>query len=332
MSSHDARIAFEAAQHGLGDWMTAATDFAATPDGYLELLEALSIAELLADTSQQDRIHAALLRGEFRAVQADPSRSGASVAKAARISDLQSVADDFGVALEQVRRDHAISQILSALSTSEVAPSLTFYGGTALSRTLLPKLRLSEDIDLIASADRIETARAIEAAIGPHLARTHGEVNWEPPLSATRGAESAVLRLPSRVTIRIQLMSAIDVARWPTEFSSLVQRYPDAPPARLTTFTPAAFAAAKTVAWADRRAARDLYDLWALALLGAIDDAAADAFRRFGPGGRPNEWMFTQAPSEDHWTTALAHQGRVRVGPQDALRVVKQHWTALLND
>ena len=82
------------------------------------------------------------------------------------------------------------------------------------------------------------------------------------------------------------------------------------------------------MAWADRKAARDLYDLWGLALLGAIDDAAAEAFRRHGTGTLPGDWIFSEAPSEDTWTTALAHQGRIRVGPRDALRVVKDHWNA----
>ena len=57
--------------------------------------------------------------------------------------------NDFGVSVEQVRRDHAISHVLSALSPLDVADSIIFFGGTALSRTLLPRLRLSEDIEVI---------------------------------------------------------------------------------------------------------------------------------------------------------------------------------------
>ena len=329
MSPPDARAEFDAAEDGTGDWMSAATAFAATPEGHKELLGSLAIAQLLADTSQQDRLHAALLRGEFAA--AEQARSSAREPRtlaAVSNKDLQAVADDFGVALEQVRRDHAVSHILSALSRSEAAAHFTFYGGTALSRTLLPRLRLSEDIDLIADTDRTTTAQTIEHAIETHLARTHGEVTWEPRLSATRGTESAVLRLRSGVLIRVQMMTAHDVAAWPTARTPLVQRYPDARPATLTVFTPASFAAAKTVAWADRKAARDLYDLWGLALLGVIDNAAAEAFRRHGTGTQPGDWIFSEAPSENTWTTALAHQGRIRVGPRDALRVVKDHWNA----
>ena len=213
MSPPDARAAFDAAEDGAGDWMSAATAFAATPEGHKELLGSLAIAQLLADTSQQDRLHAALLRGEFAA--AEQARSSAREPRtmaAVSNKDLQAVADDFGVALEQVRRDHAVSHILSALSRSEAAAHFTFYGGTALSRTLLPRLRLSEDIDLIADTDRTTTAQTIDHAIETHLARTHGDVTWEPRLSATRGTESAVLRLRSGVLIKVQMMTAHDVA------------------------------------------------------------------------------------------------------------------------
>ena len=71
--------------------------------------------------------------------------------------DLQRVMDQFGVSEEQVRRDHAISHILAALSRSH-REHLIFYGGTALSRTFLLDGRLSEDIDLIALSNRDELA------------------------------------------------------------------------------------------------------------------------------------------------------------------------------
>ena len=125
------------------------------------------------------------------------------------------------------------------------------------------------------------------------------------------------------------MMKADDLPAWPTEATQLLQRYSDAPAAKLDTFTPAAFVAAKTVAWGDRAAERDLYDLWALALLGLIDDAARSAYRRGGgTGGDPGPWMFRDAPSQASWEASLAHQGRIRVGPVDALRVVRDHWAA----
>ncbi|GAA3631732.1 hypothetical protein GCM10022267_18340 [Lentzea roselyniae] len=64
--------------------------------------------------------------------------------------ELVAVADRFGVAEDQVLRDHLISHVLAALA--EVAPEVLFVSGTALARTHLADPaaggRLSEDIDL----------------------------------------------------------------------------------------------------------------------------------------------------------------------------------------
>jgi hypothetical protein len=93
---------------------------------------------------------------------------------------------------------------------------------------------------------------------------------------------------------------------------------PDAPPATLAAPTPPAFAAAKTAAWHDRHAARDLYDLCALARLGLLDDAAG-LVARFGPTGlAPQPWMFTDPPTSHSWTTKLGGQTRIAVGPVEA--------------
>jgi hypothetical protein len=48
-------------------------------------------------------------------------------------SDLRRVSAEFGVDDSQVRRDHLISHVLRALSDLDVP--VTFFGGTALSRT-----------------------------------------------------------------------------------------------------------------------------------------------------------------------------------------------------
>ncbi|MGH3672570.1 MAG: nucleotidyl transferase AbiEii/AbiGii toxin family protein [Pseudonocardiaceae bacterium] len=63
--------------------------------------------------------------------------------------------------------------------------------------------------------------------------------------------------------------------------------------------TAASFAAWKMIAWLDRSAARDLYDLWALAQIGAIDELAVDLFVRYGPTGRPpSVHRFEHPPDE----------------------------------
>ncbi len=74
------------------------------------------------------------------------------------------VAREFGVAGEQVRRDHLISHLLGALSRT-AADQVVLFGGTALARTHLVDGRLSEDIDLLATGDRKPIAAALSRAL-----------------------------------------------------------------------------------------------------------------------------------------------------------------------
>lgn len=76
-------------------------------------------------------------------------------------AELQSVAEQFGVSDEQVRRDHVISQLL-ALISGQLADKILFIGGTALARTHLLDGRLSEDLDPIALAPRSDVARSLD--------------------------------------------------------------------------------------------------------------------------------------------------------------------------
>lgn len=237
------------------------------------------------------------------------------------------VAERFGASLEQVRRDHLISHVLAALANGVPTDQLLFFGGTALSRTHLTDARLSEDIDLVAFGSRVEVAAAIEDAVGRRLARSHGQPTWRPALTSTRDAQPATLEVEATLGIQVQLVSG-DGFLWPTEVREIDQRYSDAPPAALRTLTAAGFAAAKLAAWMERRAARDLYDLWALAERDLIDASAADVFTRKGPIGQPPpSWVFDQAPDETTWRRSLAHQTRLRVTAAEALAVVRDAWS-----
>jgi hypothetical protein len=203
------------------------------------------------------------------------------------------VADRFGVAVAQVRRDHLISLLLGLLSR-DLADRVLFFGGTALARTHLPDGRLSEDIDLASAPD----------------------------------VQAGVLAGPDGVSIRIQLLDAAGYPRWPTEPRDLEQRYADAPPARLEVPIRAAFVAGKTAAWHDRRACRDLWDLWALSRVGAVDVEAALLYRRLGPTGTaPGAWTFADPPTEGQWHAALAGQTRLTVTAAQAAAAVAVAWT-----
>jgi predicted nucleotidyltransferase component of viral defense system len=236
------------------------------------------------------------------------------------------VAEQFGVATGQVRRDHLISHLLAALSLSLV-DQLVFFGGTALARSLVPDGRLSEDIDLLAIGRRRDVVGAVERQLVRGVRREYPGLRWEPPLSAVRDVQPAVLRAPEGATVRVQILDPTGVAPWPMELRELVQRYSDAPPARLQVPTAASFAAWKTIAWLDRAAARDLYDLWALAQIDAIDGRAVDLFMRYGPTNRPpSEHRFERPPDEITWRRDLGGQVRLGLTAAEALEQVRLAW------
>jgi hypothetical protein len=91
--------------------------------------------------------------------------------------------------------------------------------------------------------------------------------------------------------------------------------------------TRAAFVASKTAAWHDRRASRDLWDLWALTKLGAIDRDAAELFGRYGPTNRPpGAYLFQVAPNETDWHSQLAGQTRLTITAAAVLHEVRSAW------
>ena len=237
-----------------------------------------------------------------------------------------SVATQFGVSAEQVERDHLISHVLAFLSR-DFNDRIHFIGGTALARTHLPNGRLSEDIDLIAVGNRKDVANALDAALPRALARTHGRLSVEPVLSTTPDVMPVLLRPEDGRPVRLQLLSARDRTIWPTERRDLVQRYTDSPAAELLVPTLPAFAASKTATWADRHAPRDLWDLWALNRLGAIDAPAAALFRQYGPTNKvPTPRMFDRAPADAEWQAQLAGQTRLSVSAAEALAEVRAAW------
>jgi predicted nucleotidyltransferase component of viral defense system len=244
-------------------------------------------------------------------------------------AEARRVADTFGAAHERIRQDHLLSHLLAALSR-EVAEVLIFFGGTALARTHLPAGRLSEDIDLVAIGARREIVGAVEAALVRGARREYGVLTWDPPLSAVRDVEPATLHSTDGLVVRVQLLDPAGLPSWPTEVRDLVQRYSDPPPSRLRTLTLPAFAAAKTSAWLDRHAPRDLYDLWGLSHVGAMTHDAAQLFARFGGAATvPRRWMFDDAPAEREWEAQLAAQTKIAITAADALAEVRRAWSSV---
>jgi predicted nucleotidyltransferase component of viral defense system len=240
--------------------------------------------------------------------------------------ELHDVASTFGVDEQQVLRDHLISHLLAVIS-AEAADELVFFGGTALARSVVPDGRLSEDIDLITSGSRLEIARQLTTTLPRSLRREFPGVVWQPPLTEATEPAPAVLHTTDGLAVRIQLLSAAGYPDWPTQRIDLVQRYSDAAPAMLTVPTPAAFAAAKAVAWHHRRASRDLWDLWALAGRGHLDDEAADLYARLGPTNRrPDPVDYADAPLQARWERDLGGQTRLTVTATQAASAVAKAW------
>lgn len=96
------------------------------------------------------------------------------------VKDMDEQRARFGVDPGQVMHDFVISHVLSAISSE--SDKFVFYGGTALSRTHLDGLRLSEDIDLLSLGPRREAAFAIDRAITSSLSRHFEGVAGAPPL------------------------------------------------------------------------------------------------------------------------------------------------------
>ncbi len=246
------------------------------------------------------------------------------------VEDLRREVERFGVAEEQVRRDHLVSHLLAAISRS-CADDVIFFGGTALSRTHLVHARLSEDVDLIATTSRSEVLPKLVRAVERDLMRTHGRPSWQPAFT-DRDVEPAVLSAAG-LRVRLQVLRGELYANWPVERVELEQRYSDAPPATLNVPTLASFAGWKTEAWLDRRAPRDLYDLWALAEIGALDADAVELFVRFGStGGPPRAFMFATPPTQESWVASLGGQTALVVTAEEALAAVRRSWAEALGE
>lgn len=244
-------------------------------------------------------------------------------------AERQRTKDRFGADDAQVERDYLISHVLTAIS-DELGDRVRFYGGTALARTHVPNGRLSEDIDLIAEGARADVAEHLTRVLTRRLAREFGRPSFTPAIALARAAQPVTVAFPSGHRVQMQLLPSDHYGPWPFERRELVQRYADAAPATLFVPTVAAFVAWKTVTLIDRRAPRDLWDLAALASLGAFSAAAAELFLALGPfRSLPSNSTIPMSPSEDVWERDLAHQTRLRITAAQARATVVRAWASL---
>lgn len=246
--------------------------------------------------------------------------------------ELSRTASAFGVAEDQVRRDHLISHILAALASLDVP--VVFFGGTALARTWLSDPanggRLSEDIDLYTDQRR-KVARLLTRQLPLMLRREFPGSSWQPALDTVRSSDPARFLSRDGVEVRIQLLSTShhrELAAWPTDSKPVSLRYSDVDDATLCVPTLTAFAAMKTAAWMDRASARDLYDLAAMARLGALNEETASLVRRV-TGWTVGPYAFRSLPKFD-WHAQLGHQTHVLPPAADCLTRVRDSYARAL--
>ena len=229
--------------------------------------------------------------------------------------------DRFGVPEVQVQRDHLISHIL--LHVPRMVPDGVFFGGTALCRTHLLDWRLSEDIDLLVDSATTISER-IEQRVPELLRRDFPglRVDWE------RSGETLLGTIAFEdVVTHVQLVRRdASYRRYPVEPTPVALRYDDLPEAvELVCPTPAAAGAMKLNAWSERKAPRDLCDLYALARANLLNeetlDIAADV------AGRPvqrHDFRDDQLPPREAWVAALGHQMREPPARDVALLTVRE--------
>jgi predicted nucleotidyltransferase component of viral defense system len=234
----------------------------------------------------------------------------------------------FGVSPDQVIKDHLISHLLFGLSNTSTPADLIFCGGTALSRTYLTELRLSEDIDLW--TDNVASAlAAIERDIPRAVRREFPSLTVEAAGTTTR-----MLSTRSGVQVRMQVLAYSTEYRRCIEHGprDVVLRYADLPGStEMAVPSVAGFAAMKHLAWVDRAAPRDLVDLMGLAKVGGLDrqaDSVINCLRGFGV--RWHELAEVPTRTRTSWDTDLRHQMSLVPDPEEALDEVREGWARSL--
>lgn len=238
-------------------------------------------------------------------------------------SEIEAAAARFGAPDNQIIRDHLISHVLAAIADWLNHDSVTFYGGTALCRTWLPDLRLSEDVDLL--MDSPADGAGLRQHISRRLRREFPNLEW------TRlGAQHQVA---TWTVVARDLEVNVQLAQWrqgwdriPTVTNSVQLRYSDLPEfVSMRVPTPSGFATMKLMAWFDRHTPRDLYDLAALADAGHIDHIAVDLVRSLA-GYRPVATLERRAPRsvESSWQAELGHQASNLMSADDCLDRVRR--------
>ena len=238
--------------------------------------------------------------------------------------DAEEVLKNFETNERQVQRDHAISHVLFALQ--KIESQMVFFGGTALARTYLPSGRLSEDIDLFTNS---RTALSQEINDLPSLIeREFPNASWALLPSRAADAQDIFLRCDDLIQVKMQIVES-KTRGWeavPVQSSVIFQRYSDVPPTSLTVPTFDGFIAMKALAWFDRRAARDLFDLEGLSAVHEVTEMARNVVEQIR--GYPLSGSMMRQRPIGLWSEELAHQTKLEKSEAACLARVLEWWGA----
>ncbi len=200
-------------------------------------------------------------------------------------AEIAAFAARFGVADSQIVRDHLVSHVLVAVAELIASDDVTFIGGTALCRTWLPDLRLSEDIDLL--VDSTSISETLRQHVSRRLRREFPNHRWL-TLGSRHDVESWNLVADDAAIVKVQLVRRPEWKAIPVAAADVQLRYSDLPDnVEMMVPTPGGFGAMKLMAWLDRHTSRDLFDLAALADAGHVNQATVDLVKRvagYAPG------------------------------------------------
>lgn len=229
--------------------------------------------------------------------------------------EIRGLARELGVPESQIRRDHLLSHLIVGLPLED---RVVFIGGTALNRTHLPDVRLSEDVDV----------HLVEGLADDLVAQLLEAVRLEYPGLAVDSRERRhdVATYSLQVDgLRVQLQIITNRPEWtklPAEITPVRLRYSDlSESVDLLVPTVEAFGAMKLTAYIDRFAPRDLFDLRELAERGAVSDESLALTRKL-LGRSLARQEFETSPSDDQWDIELSHQVAETGSPAEARQVV----------
>lgn len=235
--------------------------------------------------------------------------------------EIEAAATRYGAPESQIVRDHLISHVLAALAGSH---GVVFFGGTALCRTWLPGLRLSEDIDLLIAS--FADADTIRESVSKSLRREFPDLVW----TAADSPDDVQTWSLATTAIEVKVEFVLWRHGWqdavPHGSHAVQLRYSDVPATiDMAVPTGTGFAAMKIIAWMDRAAPRDLYDLAALAEAGHLDQEALAVVSRVS-GHAPTATSIgniAMSKVESAWLDELGHQGNLMRGPSECLKIVR---------